>query len=125
MRREGNAAAQAAVREVFESTLRAWRGIANIPHSGLRLTPAYADYDPAVRFRDALAPSRSVGEKDPDCQSGLVLQGLLKPPDCPAFGSRCTPEKPLGTPMVSNEGACVPFMRPCVSSGTRSATGMS
>ncbi len=111
VRREGNVAAQAAVREVFEPTLRAWRGIGDIPHSGLKLTAAYADFDAAVRFRDALAQSGSVGGEDPDCRSGLVLQGLLKPPDCPAFATRCTPETPLGAPMVSSEGACAAYYR--------------
>ena len=111
VRREGNVAAQAAVREVFEPTLRAWRGIGDIPHSGLRLTDAYADFDAAVRFRDVLAQSGSAGREDPDCQSGLVLQGLLKPPDCQAFGTRCTPESPLGAPMVSSEGACAAYYR--------------
>jgi hydrogenase expression/formation protein HypD len=111
VRREGNVAAQAAVREVFEPTLRAWRGIGDIPHSGLRLTAAYAGFDAAVRFCDAISQSGSVGGEDPDCQSGLVLQGLLKPPDCLAFGNRCTPEKPLGAPMVSSEGACAAYYR--------------
>ena len=111
VRREGNVAAQAAVREVFEPTLRAWRGIGDIPHSGLRLTAAYADFDAAVRFRDALSQFGSAGGEDPDCRSGLVLQGLLKPPDCPAFATRCTPESPLGAPMVSSEGACAAYYR--------------
>ncbi len=111
VRREGNVAAQAAVREVFEPTLRAWRGIGDIPHSGLRLTAAYAGFDAAVRFRDALSQADSVGGEDPDCRSGLVLQGLLKPPDCPAFATRCTPEQPLGAPMVSSEGACAAYYR--------------
>ncbi len=111
VRREGNVAAQAAVREVFEPTLRAWRGIGDIPHSGLKLTAAYADFDAAVRFRDARAHFGPVGGEDPDCRSGLVLQGLLKPPDCPAFATRCTPENPLGAPMVSSEGACAAYYR--------------
>ena len=111
VRREGNVAAQAAVREVFEPTLRAWRGIGDIPHSGLKLTAAYADFDAAVRFRDARSHFGPVGGEDPDCRSGLVLQGLLKPPDCPAFATRCTPENPLGAPMVSSEGACAAYYR--------------
>ena len=111
VRREGNVAAQAAMREVFEPTLRAWRGIGDIPHSGLRLTAAYTGFDASVRFRDALSQFGSVGGEDPDCRSGLVLQGLLKPPDCPAFATRCTPEKPLGAPMVSSEGACAAYYR--------------
>jgi len=111
VRREGNVVAQTAVREVFEPTLRAWRGIGDIPHSGLKLTDTYADFDASVRFRDALAQSGSPGREDSDCQSGLVLQGLLKPPDCQAFGTRCTPERPLGAPMVSSEGACAAYYR--------------
>lgn len=111
VRREGNVAAQAAVREVFEPTLRAWRGIGDIPHSGLKLTSAFASFDASVRFRDALSQSNPPGGEDPDCRSGLVLQGLLKPPDCPAFATRCTPEKPLGAPMVSSEGACAAYHR--------------
>ena len=111
VRREGNLSAQAAIREVFEPTQRAWRGIGEIPQSGLRLTSAYADFDAAARFRDALAHAGVGGEEDPDCRSGLVLQGLLKPPDCPVFGTRCTPERPLGAPMVSSEGACAAYYR--------------
>jgi hydrogenase expression/formation protein HypD len=111
VRREGNVAAQAALREVFEPTLQVWRGIGNIPRSGLKLTAAYADFDAAVRFRDELAQAGSVGGEDPDCQSGLVLQGLIKPPECQVFGTRCTPEHPLGAPMVSSEGACAAYYR--------------
>ncbi len=111
VRREGNVAAQAAVREVFEPTLRAWRGIGEIPLSGLALTAAYVDLDATVRFRDPLSRFAPAGGEDPDCQSGLVLQGLLKPPDCSAFATRCTPENPLGAPMVSGEGACAAYYR--------------
>jgi hydrogenase expression/formation protein HypD len=111
VRREGNVEAQAALREVFEPALRAWRGIGDIPLSGLNLTVAYGDFDAAVRFRDVLAQCGSVGREDPDCQSGLVLQGLLKPPECQAFAIRCTPERPLGAPMVSSEGACAAYYR--------------
>ncbi|MBM4125351.1 MAG: hydrogenase formation protein HypD, partial [Nitrospira sp.] len=104
VRREGNQEAQAILREVFEPTPRAWRGIGQIPESGLRLRPAYAEFDAAKRFRTELALLDEVGAEDAECRSGLVLQGLLKPPDCPAFGTRCTPERPLGAPMVSSEG---------------------
>lgn len=111
VRREGNLAAQAAVREVFEPASRAWRGIGDIPLSGLTLTAAYVDMDASVRFRDPLSRFAPAGGEDPDCQSGLVLQGWLKPPDCPAFATRCTPENPLGAPMVSGEGACAAYYR--------------
>ena len=111
VRREGNLSAQSAVQEVFEPTNRAWRGIGDIPRSGLKLTAAYADFDAAARFRDVLVQCGSVGREDPDCQSGLVLQGLIKPPDCSAFATRCTPERPLGAPMVSSEGACAAYYR--------------
>jgi hydrogenase expression/formation protein HypD len=112
VRREGNQWARAVVEEVFEPAPREWRGIGEIARSGLQLRSAYAGYDAAARFRDALAQAVSVGEEDdPECRSGLVLQGLLKPPDCPAFGGRCTPDRPLGAPMVSSEGACAAYYR--------------
>jgi hydrogenase expression/formation protein HypD len=111
VRREGNVAAQAALREVFEPAAQTWRGIGEILRSGLKLTAAYAEFDAALRFRDILAKSGSAGGEDPDCRSGLVLQGLLKPTDCEAFGKRCTPERPLGAPMVSSEGACAAYYR--------------
>lgn len=111
VRREGNRQARAVVEEVFEPAPRTWRGIGEIARSGLQLRPAYAAYDAAVRFREALSQAGSVGVEDPDCRSGLVLQGLIKPPDCPAFATRCTPEQPLGAPMVSSEGACAAYYR--------------
>jgi hydrogenase expression/formation protein HypD len=109
VRREGNREAQAAVAEVFEPDTRAWRGIGEIPRSGLALRGPYAAFDAARRFAEALARAGAPGVEDPDCRSGLVLQGRLKPPDCPAFGTRCTPERPLGAPMVSSEGACAAY----------------
>lgn len=111
VRREGNREAQAIVQEVFEAAPRAWRGIGEIPRSGLRLRDAYAEFDAARRFAPALAGRGTPGGEDPDCRSGLVLQGRLKPPDCPTFGTRCTPERPLGAPMVSSEGACAAYYR--------------
>jgi hydrogenase expression/formation protein HypD len=107
VRAEGNRAARAMLREVFEVVPRAWRGIGSIPASGLGLGPAYAELDAARRF----AVERIGGEESAECRSGLILQGLLKPPDCPAFGSRCTPETPLGATMVSSEGACAAYYR--------------
>lgn len=109
--REGNRQAQAIVDEVFEPSSRVWRGIGEIPRSGLRIKPAYADFDATVRFREVLARCGSAVREHPECQSGLVLQGLLKPTDCPAFATTCTPEKPLGAPMVSSEGACSAYYR--------------
>jgi hydrogenase expression/formation protein HypD len=109
--REGNRQAQAIVDEVFEPAPRVWRGIGEIPRSGLRIRPAYAEFDASARFHDALAPFASPAQEESECQSGLVLQGLLKPTECPAFGVRCTPERPLGAPMVSSEGACSAYYR--------------
>ncbi|BFU88881.1 MAG: hydrogenase maturation protein [Nitrospira sp.] len=108
--REGNRQARAIVGQVFEPAPRAWRGIGEIPASGLRLRSAYSAYDAGLKFQGELAQPTE-GKEDPECQSGLVLQGLLKPPDCPAFGTRCTPEQPLGAPMVSSEGACAAYYR--------------
>jgi len=103
--REGNLAAQKTMEEVFEVTDRKWRGVGLIPASGLRLRPEFAAYD-AERIFD-------VGEcnaaEPAECISALVLQGLKKPWDCAAFGRRCTPESPLGAPMVSPEGACAAY----------------
>lgn len=108
--REGNRQAKTIVGQVFEPIVRAWRGIGEIPASGLRLKSAYRAYDAETKFQRELA-QLTAGIEDRECQSGLVLQGLLKPPDCPAFGTRCTPEQPLGAPMVSSEGACAAYYR--------------
>jgi hydrogenase expression/formation protein HypD len=108
--REGNRPARTIVDEVFESAPRIWRGIGEIPASGLRLKSAYSPYDAELKFQRELA-QLAQGKEDPECQSGLVLQGLLKPMDCPAFGVRCRPEQPLGAPMVSSEGACAAYYR--------------
>jgi hydrogenase expression/formation protein HypD len=107
VRREGNAPAQAIIREVFDVVPRKWRGIGEIPASGLGLKPFYAAYDAEIKFNLA---EMSV-EEPPECQAGLVLQGIIKPNQCPAFGAGCTPEHPLGAPMVSTEGACSAYYR--------------
>lgn len=107
---EGNVTAQAMIREVFTIRDRRWRGIGEIAASGLALAPAYADLDAAVRFGlDDTAGGGSEAERG--CQSGFVLVGKIKPPACPAFGTRCTPEHPLGATMVSSEGACAAYYR--------------
>ncbi len=105
VRREGNRQAQQIVQEVFEVSDRAWRGIGVIPMSGLVLREPYRRYDAAERFPATAAPR----EESPECIAGLVLQGLKKPPECSAFALRCTPETPLGAPMVSSEGACAAY----------------
>lgn len=102
---EGNLAAQAIMREVFEVSDRKWRGIGSIAESGYRLREEYAAFD-AERVFDL---EDLQAEEPPECISALVLQGLKKPVDCPAFGSRCTPVTPLGAPMVSAEGACAAY----------------
>ena len=102
----GNQPAQRLIAEVFEVVDRNWRGIGEIGGSGLGLRPEYRDFDAERRF--AIAPLSSAAESH-ECQSGLVLQGLLRPVDCPAFGTRCTPEHPLGATMVSSEGACAAY----------------
>jgi hydrogenase expression/formation protein HypD len=91
--------------EVFEVCDRQWRGLGWIPASGLRLRPEFAAFDAEKIF--GLADTGV--EEPPECQSAQVLQGLKKPLDCPAFGNRCTPENPLGAPMVSAEGACAAY----------------
>ena len=103
--REGNRPAQQRVAEVFEVGPRAWRGIGEIPLSGLRLRQPYQSFDALARFPSAVGHA----EESPECIAGLVLQGLKKPHECPAFATRCTPEMPLGAPMVSSEGACAAY----------------
>jgi hydrogenase expression/formation protein HypD len=103
----GNATARAAVEAVFRVVPRMWRGIGEIAASGLALRDAYADLDAERRFGVAGLG----GAEGAECLSGLVLQGRLMPPDCPAFGTRCTPEHPLGATMVSSEGACAAYHR--------------
>ncbi len=107
VRREGNAEAQKLVREVFRPVRRNWRGVGEIPASGLGLTEAYETFDALQRF--AVVPQ--VPEGPSECVSGEILQGLKKPGECPAFGVRCTPERPLGATMVSSEGACSAYYR--------------
>jgi hydrogenase expression/formation protein HypD len=105
VQKAGNLQAQARVAEVFEVTHRVWRGIGEIPASGLRLRERYRGMDAEARFGLRLEDAAESAE----CIAGLVLQGLRRPYDCPAFGSRCTPDTPLGAPMISSEGACAAY----------------
>jgi len=105
VKREGNRAALRTVDEVFEVSRRVWRGIGEIPQSGLRLRDGYARFDAEQRF----TIETGVVAEPAECISGLILQGIKKPLECTAFGTRCTPEHPLGAPMVSSEGACAAY----------------
>lgn len=106
--RQGNQAAQAVIRQVFEMTDRTWRGIGVIPMSGYRLREEFAAFDAEKRFPDVQAIET---RESPLCISGLVLQGRKKPSECLAFGKECTPQTPLGATMVSSEGACAAYYR--------------
>lgn len=101
----GNPVARKTLADVFVVTDRQWRGIGMIPRSGWALSPRYADFDAELRFGVGLV---TVRESD-QCHAGEVLQGLLKPNECPAFGTACTPRTPLGATMVSSEGACAAY----------------
>jgi hydrogenase expression/formation protein HypD len=107
VRREGNQPAQKLIREVFRVIPRKWRGVGEIPQSGLGLNEAYAAFDAEKKFGVA----EHHVEEPAECISGLVLQGLKKPHECSAFGTKCTPEHPLGATMVSSEGACAAYYR--------------
>ena len=105
--RQGNPAARELMAEVFTVAERRWRGIGAIADSGLKLTPAYADWDAEYRFGTVAEAPEAAGI----CRSGEVLSGACKPTDCAAFGTRCNPERPLGVTMVSSEGACAAYYR--------------
>lgn len=107
VRPEGNPAAQALVRQVFQVVDRKWRGLGLIPRSGWGLREEFAAFDAERRF----GLSDYTAEEPAACLSGLVLQGVKKPHECPAFGTDCTPEHPLGATMVSSEGACAAYYR--------------
>ncbi len=102
---EGNAPAKAMLTDVFELTDRAWRGIGMIAQSGWTLSDKYAEFDAEKRF----SVTDIHTDESPLCRSGEVLQGLIKPHECAAFGKECTPRNPLGATMVSSEGACAAY----------------
>jgi hydrogenase expression/formation protein HypD len=104
---QGNLPAQEILRSVFQDVDRNWRGIGMIPMSGWGLSPEFSSFDAENRFSIG-----HINTKESEiCVSGQVLQGRLKPHDCPAFGTLCTPENPLGATMVSSEGACSAYYR--------------
>ena len=105
--RQGNLPARQMVKSIFEITDRKWRGIGEIPASGLKIRDTYAAYDAEKKFKvDSI-----ITQESPLCISGEVLQGIKKPSSCPAFARECSPEHPLGATMVSNEGACAAYYK--------------
>jgi hydrogenase expression/formation protein HypD len=107
VRSEGNLQARALLEKVFAPVDRHWRGLATLSRSGFALHKDYVEFDAEQRFCLPL----NVVNQSSSCQAGRVLQGQLKPVECPAFGEQCTPEHPLGAPMVSSEGACAAYYR--------------
>lgn len=107
VKQEGNIPAQNLVQKVFKIGTRKWRGIGEIPDSGLVLQDDYTEYDASLKF--GLADLQV--DEPKECISGIILQGIKKPNECEAFGTLCTPEHPLGATMVSSEGACAAYYR--------------
>lgn len=101
----GNPSAQDLIQEVFEIAPQKWRGLGELEQSGLTLKEEYAAYDASLRFE----VNKIKAQENPNCLSGLILQGLKQPLECPQFAKACTPEHPLGATMVSNEGACAAY----------------
>lgn len=107
IRADGNAHAQRIVAEVLEVCDRKWRGLGLLPKSGLGIRAEWSEYDAEKKFN----LGHITAEEPAECMSAMVLQGRIKPNECPAFGNRCTPENPLGAPMVSSEGPCAAYYR--------------
>ena len=107
VKKEGNEQAQKIITEVFKIVNRKWRGVGEIEQSGLGLRKDYIKYDAEKKFD----VTEIKAEESKECIAGLILQGLKKPNECTAFGTKCTPEFPLGAPMVSSEGACAAYFR--------------
>lgn len=108
VQRSGNQLAQQLMQDVFTVVSRQWRGMGTIGNSGLALRDEYSEFDANLRFKTSdFLPQPECSE----CISGLILQGIKKPHECSAFGTTCTPEHPLGAPMVSSEGACAAYYR--------------
>ncbi len=107
-RPDGNPEARRIIDEVFTVATIPWRGMGAIPDGGMQLRPEFQAYNARHRFAQTVAPVLDISDQ---CQSGAVLSGQIKPPECPLFGTTCTPMTPLGAPMVSSEGACAAYFR--------------
>jgi len=105
VKEEGLPSAQKTIDQIFEVSDKDWRGIGTIPNSGYKITQAYIQYDAAEKFQIDIEKV----EEPKECIAGTILKGIKKPFECPEFGNRCTPENPLGAPMVSSEGACAAY----------------
>lgn len=102
---EGNPEAIKVIHTIFDTTDREWRGIGSIPESGYAVKESYSHYDANIKFAIDIPKA----EENKECIAGLVLKGIKKPHECPQFGKGCTPQRPLGAPMVSSEGACAAY----------------
>ena len=102
---KGNHKARELLRKIFMISQREWRGIGTIPDSGLEVRPEYASFDANLKFNIRIKKV----EEPKECISGLVLKGIKKPMECSQFGKKCTPQNPMGAPMVSSEGACAAY----------------
>lgn len=106
VREQGNPQAIAVLERVFKISSQDWRGLGTIPESGFILREEFSSFDATKKWGKVSFMSPSL---DSGCQAAKILQGLLKPKECPFFGNRCTPQQPLGAPMVSSEGACAAY----------------
>jgi hydrogenase expression/formation protein HypD len=111
VRDEGNRLARQTVETVYQIDQTPWRGLGTIPAGGLRLRSEFRQFDARLRFGAAAPVADTPGLMDEVCPAGDILAGRIRPPDCPHFAGRCTPESPLGAPMVSAEGACAAYFR--------------
>jgi hydrogenase expression/formation protein HypD len=105
VKKEGNNEAQNMLQQVFKVVPRQWRGLQEIPRSGLGLNADYKTFDAEERFGYIHAPKK----ENQSCIIGDILIGQKKPPECPHFGKTCHPQNPLGATMVSAEGACAAY----------------
>ena len=102
---EGNEVAQDVIAKVFKVTDRVWRGMENIPMSGLDVKDEFSKFDAMLKFDVNIEEA----EENQSCLAGDIMKGIIKPFECPEFGKKCVPQNPLGAPMVSSEGACAAY----------------